>query len=157
WRWCPDRRVGVVERTPSAAAIVTGASGGIGAAIARAMLERGHRVISLALEKPDWTHPRLDSRIVNLGDAAATEAVAAEIARAHDVTHIVHSAGVIRPNAVEAARAADVAALAQLHLGAALSLLQAALPAMKQAGFGRVVLIASRAALGASGRTAYSA
>jgi 3-oxoacyl-[acyl-carrier protein] reductase len=35
-------------------AIVTGGSGGIGAAIARGMVERGYRVISLALEKPDW-------------------------------------------------------------------------------------------------------
>jgi NAD(P)-dependent dehydrogenase (short-subunit alcohol dehydrogenase family) len=143
----------VSERT----AIVTGASGGIGAAIAKAVLERGHRVISLALDKPDWTHPRLESRVVDLFDAKATEAIAAEIGREREVTHLVHNAGVIRPNPVDAASAGDIAALAQLHLGAALCLLQAALPAMKQAQFGRVVLIASRAALGAEGRTAYSA
>jgi NAD(P)-dependent dehydrogenase (short-subunit alcohol dehydrogenase family) len=138
-------------------AIVTGASTGIGAAIARAMLERGYRVISLALEKPDWSHPRLEGRTVDLFDPAASEGVAAEIVRDHRVTHIVHNAGVIRPNPVEQASAGDIAALAQLHLGAALILLSAALPQMKQAGFGRVVLIASRAALGATGRTAYSA
>jgi NAD(P)-dependent dehydrogenase (short-subunit alcohol dehydrogenase family) len=138
-------------------AIVTGASGGIGAAIAKAMLDRGDRVISLALDEPDWSHPRLESRVIDLFDAKATEAVAAEISRAHEISHLVHNAGVIRPNAVDAARAGDIAALAQLHLGAALILLQATLPAMKQARFGRVVLIASRAALGATGRTAYSA
>jgi NAD(P)-dependent dehydrogenase (short-subunit alcohol dehydrogenase family) len=143
----------VVERT----ALVTGASGGIGAAIAHAMLDRGYRVISLALENPDWTHPGLESRVVDLFDARATEAVAREIGRDREVSHIVHNAGVIRPNAVDAASAGDIAALAQLHLGAALSLLQAALPAMKQTRFGRIVLIASRAALGAEGRTAYSA
>jgi NAD(P)-dependent dehydrogenase (short-subunit alcohol dehydrogenase family) len=138
-------------------AIVTGASGGIGAAIARALLERGHRVISLALDKPDWSHPRLEAHAIDLFDAQATEAMAAEIAREHHVTHIVHNAGVIRPNPVEAAKASDIAALAQLHLGAALILLDAALPKMKQQRFGRVVLISSRAALGATGRTAYSA
>jgi NAD(P)-dependent dehydrogenase (short-subunit alcohol dehydrogenase family) len=69
----------------------------------------------------------------------------------------VHNAGVIRPNPVEKAKAADIAALAQLHLGAALSLLTAALPGMKRRRFGRIVLISSRAALGAHGRTAYSA
>ena len=79
-------------------AIVTGASGGIGAAIAKAMLERGYRVVSLALDKPDWSHPRLEAREVDLLDAKATAAVAAEIAGEHDVTHIVHNAGVIRPN-----------------------------------------------------------
>jgi 3-oxoacyl-[acyl-carrier protein] reductase len=138
-------------------AIVTGASGGIGAAIARALLERGHRVISLALDKPDWSHPRLESYAIDLFDAQATEALAAEIARDHDVTHIVHNAGVIRPNPVEAAKASDIAALAQLHLGAALILLDSSLPKMKERRFGRVVLISSRAALGATGRTAYSA
>jgi 3-oxoacyl-[acyl-carrier protein] reductase len=138
-------------------AIVTGASGGIGAAIARALLERGHRVISLALDKPDWSHPSLESYAIDLFDAQATEALAAEIARDHDVTHVVHNAGVIRPNPVEAAKASDIAALAQLHLGAALILLDASLPKMKERRFGRVVLISSRAALGATGRTAYSA
>jgi 3-oxoacyl-[acyl-carrier protein] reductase len=138
-------------------AIVTGASGGIGAAIAKAMLERGYRVISLALDKPDWSHPRLDFREIDLFDAKATAAAAAEIAREHRVTHIVHNAGVIRPSPVEAATAGDIAALAQLHLGAALLLVAAALPQMKQERFGRVVLISSRAALGATGRTAYSA
>ena len=138
-------------------AIVTGASGGIGAAIAKALLEHGHRVISLALDKPDWSHPRLESYAIDLFDAQATEALAAEIARDHDVTHIVHNAGVIRPNPVEAAKASDIAALAQLHLGAALILLDSSLPKMKERRFGRVVLISSRAALGATGRTAYSA
>jgi NAD(P)-dependent dehydrogenase (short-subunit alcohol dehydrogenase family) len=143
--------------TDVSTAIVTGASGGIGAAIAEAMLERGYRVVSLALEKPDWSHKHLESRVVDLFDAKATEAAVAEIVRAHRVTHIVHNAGVIKPNPVEQAKAADIAALAQLHLGAALTLVSAALPGMKRAGFGRVVLISSRAALGAQGRTAYSA
>ena len=139
------------------AAIVTGASGGIGAAIAKAMLDRGYRVISLALEKPDWSHPQLESRAVDLLDAKATEAAAAEIVREHRVTHVVHNAGVIRPNLIEQAKPDDITELAQLHLGAALILVSAALPNMKQSGFGRIVLISSRAALGAQTRTAYSA
>ena len=58
-------------------AIVTGASGGIGACIAKAMLERGHRVVSLALDKPDWSHPRLEARTIDLLDAQATAELAA--------------------------------------------------------------------------------
>jgi 3-oxoacyl-[acyl-carrier protein] reductase len=138
-------------------AIVTGGSRGIGAAIAKAMLESGYQVISLALEKPDWSHPWLSSREVDLFDAKATEAAAAEIIRERRVTHIVHNAGIIRPKPIEQATPADIAALAQLHLGSALILLGASLPRMKQERFGRVVLISSRAALGAVGRTAYSA
>ena len=138
-------------------AIVTGGSRGIGAAVARGMVERGYRVISLALEKPDWSHPRLEGRTLDLFDAKATEAVAADIVRDHRITHIVHNAGVIRPDPVDKAAAGDVMALAQLHLAAPLVLLHAALPQMKQASFGRIVLISSRAALGAQGRTSYSA
>ena len=54
-----------------------------GAAIARAMLERGHHVVSLALETPNWSHPNLEGRAVDLLNAAATAAVAAEVVRAH--------------------------------------------------------------------------
>ena len=94
---------------------------------------------------------------MDLLDAKATASAAEEVASDGNVTHIVHNAGVIRPNPVDQAKAADITALAQLHLGAALTLLSAVLPGMKQSGFGRIVLISSRAALGAHGRTAYSA
>ena len=53
-------------------AIVTGGSSGIGAAIARAMLDDGYKVVSLALDAPDWTHPRLEALAVDLSDPVAT-------------------------------------------------------------------------------------
>jgi NAD(P)-dependent dehydrogenase (short-subunit alcohol dehydrogenase family) len=71
-------------------------------------------------------------------------------------TTIVHCAGAIREKPIEEASIADLASLTSLHLGAALSLLQANLPAMKQAHYGRVVLISSRAVLGLAKRTAYA-
>src|SRR5204863_6136137 len=43
-----------------------------------------------------------------------------------------------------------------LHLSAAILLTQASLPAMKAAGYGRVVLVSSRSVLGLPTRTAYS-
>ena len=138
-------------------AIVTGASGGIGRAIAEAMLEAGRRVVSLDRRLPDWSHARLESVQVDLFDPKATADAAKAVAARHAVSHIVHNAGIIRPNLIEQATAEDIAALSQLHLGAALTLVQAALPGMKQRHFGRIVLIASRAALGAATRTAYSA
>ena len=41
-------------------AIVTGASGGIGRAIAEAMLAAGHHVVSLDRRMPDWSHAKLE-------------------------------------------------------------------------------------------------
>jgi 3-oxoacyl-[acyl-carrier protein] reductase len=138
-------------------AIVTGASGGIGRAIAEAMLESGHHVVSLDRRKPDWSHAKLEPVLVDLFDPKATADAAKDVAARHVISHVVHNAGVIRPNLIEQATAEDIAALSQLHLGAALTLVQAALPGMKQRHFGRIILIASRAALGAATRTAYSA
>jgi NAD(P)-dependent dehydrogenase (short-subunit alcohol dehydrogenase family) len=137
--------------------LVTGASGGIGRAIAEAMLAAGHRVISLDRRLPDWSHARLEPVVVDLFDPKATADAAADVAARHDVSHVVHNAGVIRPNPIEQTTVEDIAALSQLHLGAALTLVQAVLPGMKQRRFGRIVLIASRAALGLATRTAYAA
>jgi NAD(P)-dependent dehydrogenase (short-subunit alcohol dehydrogenase family) len=141
----------------SNAAIVTGASGGIGRAIAEAMLEAGHHVVSLDRRMPGWSHARLEPVLVDLFDPKATADAARDVAARHAVSHVVHNAGIIRPNLIEQATVEDIAALSQLHLGAALTLVQAALPGMKERHFGRVILIASRAALGAATRTAYSA
>lgn len=138
-------------------AIVTGGSAGIGAAIARAMLERGYEVVSLARRKPEWSHPRLTGIEVDLLDARATADAAAAAAAAHPVSHVVHNAGVIWPKLLPDVSGEDLHGLTQLHLGAALILVQAALPGMKDRGFGRVVLMSSRAALGLATRTAYSA
>jgi NAD(P)-dependent dehydrogenase (short-subunit alcohol dehydrogenase family) len=51
----------------------------------------------------------------------------------------------------------DLNALVNLHLTAAVLLMQATLPAMKAANFGRVVLVSSRSVLGLPTRTVYSA
>src|SRR4030095_7646189 len=51
----------------------------------------------------------------------------------------------------------DLDALVELHLGCAIQLVQAALPAMRAHRYGRIVLMSSRAALGAPTRTSYSA
>ncbi|MDB5402247.1 MAG: short-chain dehydrogenase, partial [Rhodopila sp.] len=80
-----------------------------------------------------------------------------EIAERHAITHVVHNAGVIRAALLPEVTGDDLTALTQLHLNAALTLVQAALPSMRAAGFGRIVLISSRAALGLATRTAYSA
>ena len=69
----------------------------------------------------------------------------------------MHNAGVIRPALLADVKLDDLDALVELHLGCAIQLVQALLPAMRARRFGRIVLISSRAALGAATRTAYSA
>lgn len=136
------------------AALVTGGSAGIGRAVAERLLEAGYEVISLDL-KPTNLGVRHVS--VDLSDQVATRQAASEVARSHAVTTLIHNAGDIRPALLQDVQLADLAALANLHLAAAITLTQAALPAMKDAGYGRIVFVSSRAVLGVPTRTAYAA
>ncbi|HEX6001522.1 MAG TPA: SDR family NAD(P)-dependent oxidoreductase [Hyphomicrobiaceae bacterium] len=138
-------------------AIVTGGSTGIGAEICRHMLAAGYEVVSLARRPPGWTHERLSHIEVDLLDGSATRSAAQDVAARLPVTHLVHNAGVIRPNLLPDVAEQDLHDLMQLHIGAALHLVQALLPGMQSRGFGRIIMMSSRAALGATTRTAYSA
>lgn len=138
-------------------ALITGGAKGIGAHLATSLLERGYRVVTLDVLESELTDANLSHYQADLLDAAATETIAAEIATNHDVTHLIHNAGLIWPNLLEDAKPQDITGLAQLHLGSALSLVQAVLPGMKSRNFGRIAFNASRAALGAPTRTAYGA
>lgn len=142
---------------PRHTALVTGGSTGIGADICRHMLDNGYEVISLARRAPDWTHPRLTVVQVDLLDAAATAQAASGVASRFAVTHFIHNAGVIWPNLLQDATVDELQGLTQIHLAAALTLMQAVLPNMEKQRFGRVVLMSSRGALGLATRTNYSA
>ena len=138
-------------------AVITGASKGIGLDLAARLLDKDYKVISIARNEPDDAPKGLITVKTDLLDDSKTSEAAKEIAGQHNVTHFVHNAGLIWPNLLEDAKPADISGLTQLHLGSALTLLQAFLPAMKAASFGRVVFNGSRAALGVPTRTAYSA
>ena len=138
-------------------AAVTGGSAGIGKAICERLLADGYEVVSLARRKSPLAHPKLHSLEVDLIDRAATAEAARELARRFEVTTLVHNAGVIRPALLPDVKLDDLDALVDLHLGCAIQLMQAVLPAMRARRFGRVVLLSSRAAVGLATRTSYSA
>jgi NAD(P)-dependent dehydrogenase (short-subunit alcohol dehydrogenase family) len=141
----------------SGVAVVTGGSAGIGKAICERLLAEGREVVSLARRRCDIEHPRLHSIEVDLADRRATADAVRELAQRFELTTVIHNAGVIRPALLPDVQLADLDALVDLHLGCAVQLVQAALPAMKARRFGRVVLLSSRAALGLPTRTAYAA
>ncbi|MDB4223444.1 SDR family oxidoreductase [Granulosicoccus sp.] len=138
-------------------AVITGGSKGIGADLSDRLLEQGYTVVSVDRLAPTKSHANLHSVEADLLDPKAVTSAAEEIKASFDVTHLIHNAGLIWPNLVEDAKPEDITGLAQLHLGSALTLLQACLPNMKKHQFGRVMFNASRAALGAPTRTAYGA
>ncbi|MGE0717657.1 MAG: SDR family oxidoreductase [Alphaproteobacteria bacterium] len=136
-------------------ALVTGGSQGIGAAIVRRLTEDGYHVVSLDRVAPEvrvGTHVTID-----LGDRPATAAALAEVTRRFPITRLVNNVGTVAPAAVGSATAAELESVLDLNVRVAIQCAEAVLPAMKEAGFGRIVGISSRAALGKELRSAYAA
>jgi len=136
--------------------VVTGGSAGIGLQICKDLLEEGYHVVSLARRVSPFEHEKLTSFEVDLANPEETQATAKVIAADFDVTNFVHNAGVIRPALVEDVTQDDINFLMNLHVGAATILVQNFLPAMKEAQFGRIINMGSRAMVGLATRTVYS-
>ena len=137
--------------------LVTGGSQGIGRAVAVRCAAEGWRVLTLDREAPAEPLPGEEHRAVDLADPAATAAALAGIAATHAITRLVNNVGTVRPGTLEEASLADLDAVIGLNLRCALQCAQTLLPAMRAAGMGRIVSIASRAMLGLHARTAYAA
>mgnify|MGYP001821450388 FL=1 len=138
-------------------AIVTGGSAGIGKSICEHLLDAGYTVLNLSRRAADVGHERLIDCPVDLADVEATQSTIAELTSKYAVTTLVHNAGVIRPDLIENVDLDDLQYLSNLHLAATITMTQGVLDAMKQANFGRIVIIGSRAMLGLETRTAYAA
>lgn len=141
---------------PGMAALVTGGSRGIGARIVSRIAACGIEVISIDRIAPEAGLPCRHVP-VDLADADATAAALEAIMRAQPIGWLVNNAGIALPASLEDTRMADFETVIAVNMRAAIQCAQAVLPGMRAAGFGRVVNITSRAALGKELRTAYAA
>lgn len=138
-------------------ALVTGGSAGIGESICQHLLDEGYRVLNLSRRKSTLDGKGITNVEVDLSDIEATTGTIRELAGKHEITSLIHNAGVIKPDLIENVKLDDVEYLARLHLYTSIVLTQGVLDAMKRKKFGRIVLISSRAMLGLQSRTGYAA
>lgn len=134
------------------AILVTGASSGIGLAIAQTLLAKGFAVIGLSRTTPEGMAEGFSPLPVDLTDGAA---LAAALADLPPLAGIVHAAGLLRVGRHDAFDHADGARMWQLHVETAARLIGALAPRLPDGG--RIVLIGSRVARGAPGRALYAA
>ncbi|RZI63913.1 MAG: SDR family oxidoreductase [Variovorax sp.] len=137
--------------------LVTGGSAGIGRAISEALLAQGRHVLNIDYKLPEWSHANLVSLQADLTSESDTRARCEQVANEFDVTALVNNAGATRPGTIDTATVADLDYVVALHFRATMLLTQAALPTLRASGHGRIVNIASRAALGKTERIVYSA
>ncbi len=137
-------------------ALVTGASGGIGGAVARALHEAGATVaLSGTREAPlrelaEALGERAHVVVANLSDAASVEALPRDAAQAMGgVDILVNNAGITRDNLFMRMSDDEWSQVIEVNLTSAFRLSRAVLRGMMKARWGRIVQITS--VVGATG------
>lgn len=146
-------------------AIVTGAASGIGREIALALAARGARVVVNDLQNAETTVAAIRAAggtaiadATPVGDFAAGRAIVAQ-ATAHygRIDIVVNNAGTSAPGPFDEPSEEQYLKVLQVNLLGALALTRAAWPLMRQQQHGRILNIASNAALGQGRSAAYAA
>ena len=137
-------------------AVVTGASHGIGEAIAERLTEDGWQVFNLDISPPGNSKNPSTWIETDLTSPAAIATAFEIVTAAGPVLGLVNNAGLGIMTELEETTVEDFDLTVDVNMKAPMLCAQAALSAMKQAEFGRIVNISSRAMLGKTHRTAYA-
>ncbi|WP_217631315.1 SDR family oxidoreductase [Rhodococcus triatomae] len=122
-------------------ALVTGASSGIGAAVATLLAERGYRVFGTS-RNPDTAPkiPGVEFLRLDLGDEQSIEAC---VKAAGDVDVLVNNAGESQSGPIEELPMEAIEGLFRANVFGAVRLTQLVLPGMRARGYGRIVMVGS--------------
>lgn len=139
-------------------ALITGASSGIGAALAAELADRGCRLVLVGRDEARLarTAERTGGRTVvaDLTTASGAERVASA---AREVDLLVNNAGSGWAGELVDMRAEDLRQLVEANLLSAAELTRAVLPAMRQRRRGHLVFVSSVAAFGVAEEAVYAA
>jgi 3-oxoacyl-[acyl-carrier protein] reductase len=131
-------------------ALVTGASRGIGLAIAQQLLKDGARVVGTSTTEEGAKKVPGIGKVLNVRDAAQCDGLIEEVQKQHgDIAILVNNAGITRDNLALRMKDAEWDEVMETNLRAVFRLSRAVMRGMMKARWGRVVNITS--VVGASG------
>ncbi|NYT86735.1 SDR family oxidoreductase [Pusillimonas harenae] len=129
--------------------LITGGASGIGAAIAARCRQDGYQPVII---------DRIGDGIqADLSDSKETAHALEQALEDGPITRLVNNVGIVVPAHAENQTLDELQLAWSLNVRCAVQCMQALLPGMKAAEFGRIVNMSSRAALGKELRSAYSA
>ena len=133
-----------MTRLAGRVAVVTGASRGIGAAVATALAAEGSRVIRVARSLTDTAPGPVQDLKCDLADPAQVDRLAARVMASSGPPDIVVSnAGAFLLRALELTEPADLEAQLAANVKAPFYVARAFLPAMREAGRGSFITVGS--------------
>ena len=135
--------------------LITGASKGIGLALAHRLAGEGRQVVGLA-RRPVEGFPGVLVP-VDLADTAASDAAFADLSSRFAFDGVVNNVGLVRPQRLGEVELSALEEVLRVNLHPALQAVQAILPGLRARGWGRIVNISSLTILGGVERTAYAA
>ena len=138
------------------AVLITGATLGIGRATVNRVARAGCEVIGIARRPPESGFPGA-FYACDLLDERATARTLDAIRSAHQVAGLVNNAGLNHVQGIDEVELDKFHDIVAINLRAVVQCAQAVLPGMRAQGYGRIVNISSRGALGRYGRTSYGA
>ncbi|MFG2234894.1 SDR family oxidoreductase [Streptomyces sp. NPDC048723] len=141
---------------PTRTVLVTGSTRGIGLAITRRLCHEGAQVLGIARSAPDAGFPGTFVPC-DLSDARQTADTLRALTRDHHVDAVVNNAGIALPEPLGQIDLANLQAVVDLNVRAAVQTVQACVDGMREREWGRIVNITSRAVFGTRGRSSYSA
>lgn len=142
--------------------VVTGASQGLGAAIARHLSDLGARLVLLDRDATGLARlaeqcPGATTAVVDLADAVATRATIREVLR-DPIDTLIHNAAVLKVEPFEHVSLERFRATLDVGIQAGFQLAQAVWPGMRKRGGGALVFVSSRSGIeGFSEEAAYCA